>query len=209
MAAIDELRERLREMDRRQANWNVTFHRAYARVRRERVGRFRRPSATQEAEIAEEARRVTGEDFALEMFAFLDELCDAYLAEPLPQNRAKLRADVGGLETLLSTLWFYARQNIDLVRSSEDCPRLVHALCAISLDDLRADAEDVDELLANAWLAAARAGVDPRPEFARVAAVSNPGMGGGGAFMKNHLEGFEGSLPYRRLVEPALTRRGA
>ena len=209
MATIDELRERVREMDRRQANWNEMFHRAYARVRRERVGRFRRPSPAQDEEIAAEACRVTGEDFALEMFGFIDDLCDAYLAEELPQNHAKLRADVGSLEAMLPALWAYAAQNIGLVRGVEDELRLVHALCAVSLDDMRADSQDVDAMLARAWLAGVRAGLDPAACFARVAAVSNPGMGGGGAFLQAHLESFQGSLAFRRQVVPELARRRA
>lgn len=209
MAAIDELRERLRALDLAQAQWNQRFAAAYERLRRERLGRFRQPDAAQAEALAADAAREAGEDQALESFAGFDALCDAYLAEPLPQNRAKLRADVGSSRALLPALWSYAAQNAELVRGSADAPRLRRGLAAVSLDDLRADVLEVDALLARLWLAAVGAGLDPRAAFADVAAVSNPGMGGGGAFMARRLGEFEGSLAWRTRVAPALKRRSA
>lgn len=207
MADFEELRARLREMDQRQSRWNQDYVRTLARLGRR--GLFRRAKAEQRPELAEEARREAGEGLALEMFAFLDELCDAYLSETLPQNQAKLRADVGSLESLPALLWSYAEQNVELSRSPADERRLLRALCAVSLDDLRADMQQVDELLARIWLAAVRAGIDPRPAFESVAKVSNPGTGGGSAFTRSHLRGFERSLAFKRLVEPAVNRSSA
>lgn len=209
MTAFDELRERLETLDARQAAWRGQFLVAYQRLRRERFGRWRRPDAAAEEELAREARKQAGEEQAREMFAFLDELCDAYRAEALPQNRAKLRADVGAARTLLAEVWAYAAQNAELVRGGEDSVRLERALAAVSLDDLRADALEVDELLARLWLAAVRAGLDPRAAFAATAAISNPGMGGGGACLAGHLRGFEGSPAYKSRVLPELRRRSA
>ena len=209
MTAFDELRERLRAQDQRQAAWRDAFLTAYKRLRRERFGWLRRPNAVQEEELAREARKIAGEEAAREIFAFLDELCDAYRAEALPQNRAKLRADVGASRTLLGEVWAYATQNAELVRTSDDGPRLQRALAAVSLDDLRADKQEVDELLGRIWLAAVRADLDPRAAFAETAALSNPGMGGGGAFLASQLREFEGSLAYKQHVLPALRRRSA
>lgn len=209
MTAFDDLRERLRAQDERQAAWRETFLTAYRRLRRERFGWLRRPNAVQEEELAREARKIAGEDAAREAFAFLDALCDAYRQETLPQNRAKLRADVGSSRTLLPEVWAYAAQNAELVRSSDDGVHLERALAAVSIDDLRADAEEVDGMLARIWLAATRAGLDVREAFERAAAISNPGMGGGGAFLARHLRAFEGSLAYKQLVLPELRRRSA
>jgi hypothetical protein len=209
MTAFDELRERLKAIDGRQAAWRHGFVEAYTRLRRERFGRWRRPDAAQEEELAREARKVAGEEHARALFAFLDELCDAYRADPLPQNRAKLRADVGAAQTLLAEVWAYAAQNAELVRGSKDAVRLERALAAVSLDDLRADARDVDELLARLWLAAVRAGLDPRAAFEATAAISNPSTGGGGAFLAQRLRAFEGSLAFKTLVQPELRKRSA
>ena len=209
MAAKDDLRKRLRAIAQRYGQWSEAFSAAYARLARERLGRWRRPCGAQHEEIAAEARRRAGEDFERELSAFLDELCDAYLAEPLVQNRAKLRADIGSNEGLLDALWAYAVQSVELVRSSADTQRLERALAAISIDDLRTDALQVDALLARAWLAAVGAGLDPRAALAKVAAVSNPGMGGGGACLAPRIAEFETSLTYKRDVEPQLRRRTA
>ncbi len=209
MADFEGLRARLREMDRRQAGWNEGFRRAYARLRRRRGGLFRGPSADEERELAEAARREAGEGLALEMFAFLDELSDTYLSETLPQNQAKLRADVGALEAMPELLWSYAELNAELLKSPADERRLLRALCAVSLEDLHADLEQVDALLARIWLGALRAGLDPRPAFEAVAAVSNPGTGGGSAFTQRHLRGFERSLAFKRLVVSASNRSSA
>lgn len=209
MPGFDELRQRLRAIDGRQAAWRTAFLEAFARLRRERFGRWRRPDAAQAEELAREARKAAGEEQARALFAFLDELCDAYRAEALPQNRAKLRADVGASRTLLAEVWTYAVQNSELVRGPGDAARLDHALAAVSLDDLRADARDVDELLARLWLAAVRAGLDPRAAFEATAAISNPGTGGGGAFLAQHLREFEGSLAFKSRVAPELRKRSA
>jgi len=209
MAAIDDLRERVRAMERRQSEWNVTFEQAYSRLRRERCGRWRRPAIAQEEELRDEARRAAGEDFTLELFAFVDELADAYLAEKLPQNRAKLRADVGHSPGLLAAVWAYAVQALDLLRDADDSLRLERALAVLSIDDLRTDVEQVDALLARLWLAALRVGIDARAAFERVAAVSNPGMGGGGACLAPRLATFEASLAYKRIVAPELHRLSA
>ena len=209
MTAFDELRERLTAMDSSQHAWRREFLDAYRKLRRERFGRWRRPSAVEDEDLALQARKLAGEGQARTAFAFFDELCDAYCAETLPQNRAKLRADVGAAQTLLGELWAYARQNAELVRNVKDGERLKRALAAVSLDDLRADSQEVYELLAAIWLAAVRAELDPRAAFEATAAISNPGTGGGGAFLQQQLRSFEGSAAYRSHVLPALRRQTA
>jgi hypothetical protein len=209
MAAIDDLRKRLQTTQERLSAWNGAYTQAYTRLRRERVGRFRKPSAAQEQELRDEARRAAGEELPRELFGFLDELADGYLAEKLPHNRAKLRADVGHSPDLLEAVWSYALQAVDLIRDADDESRLQRALAMLSIDDLRADVEQVDALLARLWLAAARAGLDPRTAFQQVAAVSNPGMGGGGACLAPRLRAFPSSLAYKRDVAPQLDRRSA
>jgi len=209
MAAIDELRKRLHELQQRLSDWNRAYAEAYRRLRRERVGRFRRPSADVEEQLREEARRAAGEELPRELFGLLDDLADGYLAEKLPHNRAKLRADVGHSPDLQEAVWSYAWQGAELMHGPDDDQRLLRALAAVSIDDLRADVEQVDALLARLWLAAARAGLDPQTAFEAVAAVSNPGMGGGGAELAPRLRTFATSLAFKREVAPQLGRRPA
>ena len=206
---VDELRERLRALGQRNAAWSDAFEAAYARLKKERVGRWRRPSREQHESIAAQAQREAGDGFVRELAAFFDELCDAYLAEPLPQNHAKLRADVGGDPGLHAALWAYAVGGAELVRGPGDQQRLDRTVAAVSLDDLRTDVEQVDALLARIWLLALRAKLDPRATFARVAAISNPSMGGGGACFGQQLAGFEDSLAFKRDVAPELRRLSA
>jgi hypothetical protein len=209
MVEFEELRERLRAVGQRNAAWSGSLEQAYVRLKRERCGRWRKPSPEQHEAIAAEARREAGQGFERELAAFFDELCDAYLAEPLPQNRAKLRADVGNDPPLHAALWTYAAASAELVRGEADQQRLDRALAALSLDDLRTDVEQVDSLLARLWIQAVRARLDPKAAFARVAAISNPSMGGGGAFFCQQLTGFEESLAYKRDVVPELRRLSA
>jgi len=206
---VDELRERLRAMGQRHATWSDAFDAAYARLKKERVGRWRRPSREQHASIAAQAQREAGDAFLRELTIFFDELCDAYLGDTLPQDRAKLRADVGGDPRLHAALWAYANSGAELVRGAGDQQRLDRTLAAVSLDDLRTDVELVDALLARIWLNALRAKLDARAAFARVAACSNPSMGGGGACFRQQLEGFEESLAFKRDVAPELRRLSA
>ena len=72
MAAIDDLRKRLQAMQERLSAWNGAYAQAYTRLRRERVGRFRKPSAAQEQELRDEARRAAGEELPRELFGFLE-----------------------------------------------------------------------------------------------------------------------------------------
>ena len=209
MVEFDELREQLRAVGQRNAAWNESLQKAYVRLKRERLGRWRSPSPEQHEAIAAQARSAAGEDFVRELAAFFDALCDAYLADPLPQNRAKLRADIGADPGLHAAVWTYALGNVELMRGPSDQVRLDRALAALSLDDLRTDIEQVDALLARIWLQALRAGLDPRSAFARVAACSNPSMGGGGSFFRQQLLGFEESLPFKRDVAPELRRLSA
>lgn len=206
---VDELRERLRAIGQRNVAWSEAFEAAYARLKKERCGRWRRPNREQHEAIAAQAQREAGEGFVRELAVFFDELCDAYLAEPLPQNHAKLRADVGNDPGVHGALWAYAVSGAELVRGAGDQQRLERTLAALSLDDLRTDVEQVDALLARIWLNALGAKLDPRAAFARVAAISNPSMGGGGACFSQQLAGFEDSLAFKRDVAPQLRRLSA
>jgi hypothetical protein len=193
----------------RLAEWNRTFEERYRALARERKRWLKPLSAAEKDEIAAAARKETGEQVAVELFDALSALCDAYVAEPMPQNRAKLRASVGANPHLLNAVWNYATQAPELIRGAGDAPKLTRGLAAVSLDDMRTDYNEVLEALANLWLAARKAGLDPAPEFERVAAVSNPGMGGGGAFLQRTMRGFGASAYFRDHVRPRLARQAS
>jgi hypothetical protein len=52
------------------------------------------------------------------------------------------------------------------------------------------------------------AGIDWRPVLAQVAAIANPGTGGGGTCMRQHLEGFPRSGYFLKSVSPELREAG-
>ena len=196
------------EWERRLADWNAAFQREYRRLIKGKRGLFRRPTAADEEQAAAEARRLAGEDAMVELFACFDALCRDYLAAELPQDNAKLRAWIGDRPALFNALWSYAEQGPELVRGQGDGERLELALAAVSLDDSRVDLIQRDDLLGRLWLAARRAGLDPRAAFAKVAAHSNPGAGGGGTFTRQALEDFDRSFHFEHHVRPKLARAG-
>jgi hypothetical protein len=196
------------EWERRLTEWNAAFQREYRREIRARRGLFRRPSAGGEEQAAAEARRLAGEETMVALFAFFDELCRDYLAAVLPQDDAKLRAWIGDRPALFDALWSYAEQAPELIRDAGDGERLELGLAAVSLDDGRVDLHQRDSVLGRLYLAARRAGIDPQPAFRKVAAHSNPGTGGGGAFTRQALEDFDRSYYFEQHVRQPLSRAG-
>jgi len=206
---MDEWIEKLAPWNARLEEWNQGFHREYRRLARQRSGLFRRLSAADEEELAAEARRAAGEALLVELFELFDGLCGAYLAAALPQHAAQVRARVGQLPALFNALWSYVEQAPELIRGAGDARRLELALAAVSIDDGRVDIEQCEAALGRLYLAASRAGIDPKPHFAAAAAVSNPGTGGGGSRTRELLAGFDRSFYFQRHVRPQLARASA
>jgi hypothetical protein len=206
---MEEWQAKIEAWQARLHEWNAAFEDRYMRLARERKRWLRPLAESEKEEIAAEARKLAGEDVAVELFAFFGQLCDAYFAEPLPQWRAKTRAWVGANPDVINANWNFATQMPELVRRTTDEQSLVRGLAAVSIDDMRSDFKDVQKTLERLWLAARKAGIDPAPHFARVAAVSNPGMGGGGAFMQRTMRDFETSAYFRDEVRPKLPRGAA
>ena len=206
---MEEWQEKIERWQARLAEWNRSFEERYARLARERKRWLRPLNESEKEEVAAEARKLTGEEVAVEVFAFLSQLCDAYVAEVLPQLRAKTRAWVGANPDVLNANWNFATQVPELVRKPKDEALFVRGLAAVSLDDMRADFNEVLDALARLWFAARKAGIDPAPHFAKLASLSNPGMGGGGAFMQRTLREFESSAYFRNNVRPKLPRGAA
>lgn len=193
----------------RLADWQRRFDDEFATLARKRKGWFGKLSPGELEEIAATARKSAGEDVAVELFGFLAELADAYRAEPLPQPRAKVRAWVGAEPTTLNAMWSFALQSLDLARGASAQKTLERGLAAFSIVDLRTDYSECIAVLGRFWLAAKRAGVDPKALFASTAALSNRGMGGGGNFCAQELAEFESSAYFRDHVRPQLSRASA
>lgn len=206
---MEEWKEKLERLELRLAEWNRDFEQRYTRLARERKRWLKPLSEVDQQEAATEARKLCGEELAIELFQVLGELCDAYVAEPMPQNHAKVRAWVCQGPNLLNAVWDYAAQAPELIRGPHDAVALTRGLAAVSLDDMRANYENVLDLLGRLWVTAAKSGLDPRAAFESVARVSNPGMGGGGAFMQQTLREFEGSPHFLAEVRARLPRASA
>ncbi len=203
---MNEFQPRIEEWRERLAVWQRRFDDEYASLARRRKGLFRSLSTAEQHELADAARLSVGEQVPVELHAFLVELVDAYLAEKLPAQRAKTRAWIGATGEMLNSTWSFAEQ---LLANVQDERGLRRALAALSIHDLRGDYNAVVEQLGRAWLAASKAGLDPAPHFAALAALSNPGMGGGGACLGALLAEFSRSAYFRANVKPLLGRASA
>lgn len=204
----DEWKGRIEAWQERLAGWQRTFDERYAALARRRRGWFRKLAAAEREEIADQARREAGEEVAVELFAFLRDLADAYLAEPLPAPRAKVRAWIGADPTTLNAAWSFAAQSLELVRGADAETSFRRGLAALSIVDLRVDFNELQELLGRYWIAGRKAGLDSKAHFESVAALSNPGMGGGGAHMAQALRDFGSTAYFRDRIRPQLPRAG-
>src|SRR5262245_38528957 len=108
LADMDDWKPRIEEWQARLAEWQRRFDEEYVKLGRARKGLFRKLSDADRDEIAVRARAIVGEELPVELFGFLSELCDAYLAEPLPAPRAKVRAWVNNDPTTMNAAWSYA-----------------------------------------------------------------------------------------------------
>lgn len=206
---MDSFKPRIEEWQRKLAVWQDEFDAHYASLARKRKGWFGKLSDGAKEELAAQARKLAGEEVSVELFAFLAELCDAYRAEPLPAPRAKVRAWMGAEPTTLNAIWNFAQQALELARGAQARQALESGLAALSIVDLRVDFNAVQALLGEYWIALRKQGLDAAAEFEAVAALSNHGMGGGGAYFAQTLREFGGSGYFRANVRPQLSRASA
>jgi hypothetical protein len=206
---MNDWKPKIDEWQARLAQWQARFDAEYSALARKRKGWFRKLSQGELEAIAAEARTAAGDDVAKELFGFLASLCDAYRAEKLPQPRAKVRAWIGMQPELLNASWSFSQQALELARGQDAQRALERGLAALSIVDVRVDFNAVVELLGRYWIAARMANVDPKALFASTAALSNRGMGGGGAYFSQMLAEFEASSYFRDTVRPQLPRASA
>jgi hypothetical protein len=107
-----------------------------------------------------------------EIYAFLDQLCPAYLTAT-PQERAAIRSAVSEKNGVLSALLGYVYKSAKQIRSGSGEEWLRRGLAAISIENCRKDFRDVLLALAELYVAAEEAGIKPQPEFRAVARLSS------------------------------------
>jgi len=204
--------ERLAEIEVRLRAWQGNVDRELAAVMRERKLRrlFRKPSPEEIRDAVEEARRRAGTGILVELSGLLDELCDLY-AKSLPQDRAKIRAQVGAAETVFDLYWGYVEAQPARIRGPGDGPALLRGFTAVAIDDMRTEIHRIDAVLGELLVAAERAGIDWRALLTTAAKVANRGAGGGGACMQDYLLEFAESKSFRNGLEERLreARRSA
>ncbi len=203
---MEDWEQRLLAIEPRLVNWKRNVEREFALVCKERRlrGFLKKPRAEDLAAAWTEARQRAGVDVLNELTALFDAICD-YYPTVLPQERAKIRARIGSGDVAFELFWDYLQSSPDSIRTHKDGVRVDRALTAVVIDDLRADLGQVNEVLGRLVLAATAAGIEWRPRLAAAAKVANRGTGGGGAHMREHLEEFERSVYFKKMVAPKVS----
>jgi hypothetical protein len=176
------------------------------RFRAENYRRLNRDGYTWEAyqqEAAELENQLTiAHDPYIELHALFEQLCQAYIADN-DARRARLRAFVAERSKRGQLLWRYANRLARRVQSPADAGLVSTALAAIAIDNCSANYRDTLMTLADLFVAAEQAGVDPRPMFDQATAWATDEITAGGCeSLAAMLRGFHESptLKERRLL---------
>lgn len=103
---------------------------------------------------------------------FFNDLCRDYL-DALDEQRAQIRMAVSDKEGVLNCLLGYVYKSARHIHSAADKEWLRIGLAAASIQDCRLDYRDFLLALADLYVSAEEAGLDPRAEFSAVAALSS------------------------------------
>jgi len=198
---MDEWNAKLDALEKGLVVWSHAYELELARVCKERrlVGWFKKPSQVELDSAAIEARRRAGIGILADVASFCDELCDHY-PKCLPQERCKIRAEVGSHEAFFDRWWSYVESSATRIKRPGDAPQLARAFVAIVIDDMRADVHILNDVMKRVILAAASAGLDWRAALATASLVANRSTGGGSGQMREFLETFEQSNYFKESV---------
>lgn len=114
-----------------------------------------------------------------DMFALLDQVCPIYLSAS-SQRRAEIRAAVSDKEGMWSGLINFVYRAVERLQSPADKEWLRLGLAAVSIEDQSMDIRDTFVALAELYVAAEKAGIDPKPYFSEVAELSSDQVPRGG-----------------------------
>ena len=176
---IDSLKARIDEVERRFASWAGPLDHAYVKLIR-KVNKDGYTLADYKRDMERVAQaRLSEYDPYPEIEALVDEMCIAYL-QAKSRMRAAIRAAVEEKRAIANGLFNYVYRSAERLRSGGDSTALKLGLAAISIENCATDFRDDFVALAELYVAAEEAGLDPKPVFAEVAGLSSaqPSRGG-------------------------------
>jgi hypothetical protein len=109
----------------------------------------------------------------------IEQLCAAYVAAD-QAGRAEIRAFAAQRKSLGDVLGRFANQAATRVTCAADGPRVAQALTALAIENCPTDYRDTLMTLADLYVAAEQAGVDPRPLFAAASELATDEFTPGG-----------------------------
>ena len=101
----------------------------------------------------------------------MDKVSPAYL-DATDEQRLQIRTLVADLNDLCMLVRGYADTMSAEIKSSQDTNKLRYGLAAISIENCRTDSRDTMTSLADLFVGAEEAGIDPKPCFLAVAELS-------------------------------------
>jgi hypothetical protein len=114
-----------------------------------------------------------------ELAPLFDALCAEYV-ETSPAGRAALREFAAKQQKLGDLLWRYANALTRRITTADDAARVTRALAALSIENCASDVRDTLMTLADLFVAAETAGIEPRPLFSAAAEWSTDKFTRGG-----------------------------
>ena len=150
-------------------------------------------------EANEAARREAGKGPLAELYAFLDDLADTYLAVG-SELRAEIRVLVGERRAVLGTMYDYIGHTVRFLHETGARVWLRRGLAGAAIEDARVDFRDLYLALGDLYLEARRAGLEPASEFRAVGALASKEPAGRST--AGILQGFEESAFFIADVRP-------
>lgn len=126
-----------------------------------------------------EAQLAAEDDPRAELHPLFERLCAAYVAAG-DERRQEIRAWVAERKRLANLLWRYANHLRHRLANADDANLAKRALLALAIENSSANYRDTQMTLADLYVAAETAGIDPQPLFTTAAAWSTDELTAGG-----------------------------
>ncbi len=141
----------------------------------------------------------------VDLAPMFEQLCTAYL-DGDAAARAAIREFAAHRRALGELLWRYANRLRGAITQADDGPMLTRALAAVSIENCGGDYRDTLMTLADLYVGAEEAGIDPQPSFAAVAELSTDEPTAGGceslARMLREFHGYSVLRERRQMGQP-------